>query len=152
MLAACSVDVLVPGVTGIIEGFEVCVSKLSSTVDIVDGLGLRESVVSGDEELSSVDLASVSSEDAAAIVRGLTRGDEVTAFWEVDVGLKVSGVSPDPSSSSVKRETELVCSVVMDGCSVLDDSGSSVLSSISVDASVVSSLTDCDAGVDVCNS
>ena len=40
----------------------------------------------------------------------------------------------------------------LDGCSVLDDTGSSVLSSISVDASVVSSLTDCDAGVDVCNS
>lgn len=143
MLAACSVDVLVPGVTGIIEGFEVCVSKLSSTVDIVDGLGLRESVVSGDEELSSVDLASVSSKDAAAIVRELTRGDEVTAFWEVDVGLNVSGRSPE-LSSSVKVETELACSVVRtnDGFQVLDESPSCALSSVPVFSSVLYSVTD----------
>ena len=114
--------------------------------------GLSESVVSVDEENSSVALVSVSSEEVEPTVgETVTAGIEETDWGEIDAGIKVSGVCPDPSLS-VKGETELVCSVVMVGSSVLDDSGSSVLSSISVDASVVSSLTDCDAGVDVCNS
>lgn len=84
ILVAGSMNVLVTGVVGIKEGLEVCVSKLSLSADDVDGLGLTESVMSGDEEPFSVELVYFSLD---AIVKGLTVGDVATGFWKVDDGL-----------------------------------------------------------------
>ncbi|KAG5280753.1 hypothetical protein AALO_G00063660, partial [Alosa alosa] len=102
-------------------------TELSCSVMMTNGCSVVDSSPCLPDSVTSVDfpvaLVSVSFEEPEPTVEDtVTAGIEVTEMGKIDDGIKVSGVSPE-LSSSVKEETELSCSLMMtNGCSVLDDS------------------------------
>lgn len=100
---------------------------MSSSVMMTNGCPVLDSVLPID---SSVYSLSVSAE--LTVGDTVTAGIEVTDEGEIDDGIKVSGVNPEPSSTMVE-ENILSCSVIMtNGCPVLDVSDPFVSSLLSV--------------------